>query len=87
MQYTMIRFDTSELLRMICERCSLGRFSASMKISETRLVKLLFGIEEFEYDEMLLAAKLLHLSNEEFFNCFFVPLSSEKLNQASADTL
>jgi len=83
MEYEKMRFDTCELLRLISERCSLVRFASSMKLSEERLVRLLFGIEDFSYEEMLLAAKLLHLSNEEFLHCFFTVLSSENLNSDS----
>ena len=81
MKNRKIRFETAELLRLIYERCGLGRFAATMKVSEERLVRLLFGLEEFSYEEMLLAAKLLYLSDEEFLRCFFTPACSENLNK------
>lgn len=80
MEKTEITFDTAELLRLIHERCGLARFAKAMGIPERRLVRLLFGIEQFSHDEMLLAAKLLYLSNEEFRRCFFMEESSEVLN-------
>lgn len=80
MKNRKIRFDTAELLRLIYDRCGLARFAGAMQISEERLVRLLFGLEEFSQDEMLLAAKLLYLSDEEFLRCFFTPVGSENLN-------
>ena len=79
-------FDTAELMRLIHERCGLCRFASAMGIDERRLVRLLFGIEHFSHDEMLLAAKLLYMSNEEFLRCFFTPDSSEKLNSKEMPT-
>jgi len=75
-----IKFDTAELLRLIHERVGLSRFALSMNITEKRLARLLFGLDQFTHSEMLLAAKLLHLTNDEFLRCFFMSYSSENLN-------
>lgn len=64
-------FDSYELMKLIKERCGLERFILGMGISERKAARLMLGADEFTQSEMLLTAKLLHLSNEEFNRCFF----------------
>lgn len=74
-------FDTAYLRIIAEQRSNTDELTAGIGISRCKLERILSGQTDIRYSEMLSFARILKLTSVEFERCFFMPCSSENLNQ------